>query len=44
MGGGEGITRGFGKKTCRNESLEDLSVDGRIILKCAKGIGWEKEE
>jgi len=40
--GGEGIIRGTDKKTCRNESLEDLSVDGRVTLKCAIGIGWER--
>jgi hypothetical protein len=32
------------RKPAEMESLEDLSVDGRIILKCVKGIRWGKEK
>jgi hypothetical protein len=41
--GGEGIVRDLATKPAEIESLEDLSVDGRIISKCVKGIRWEKE-
>ena len=38
-GGGD-----LARKPAEMESLEDLSVDGRIILKDVKGIRWEKEQ